>query len=371
MTSPGRSALTTCQVRHAGDSDRVLWADYVRKHPEASHYHQFAWRDVIHGAYGHSTYYLLATHGERANALGILPLVHLKSAVFGSSLVSLPFVDGGGVLADSPGAVDDLMAEAVALARRVGAKTIDLRCEREIAACEDMRMASTGPLASVSATKRSGKVRMLLTLPGSSAELFKSFKSKLRSQINRPMKEGCTCRIGGLELLEDFYKVFLINMRDLGSPVHSKGLLRQVLEVFPERSRIFAVYHSGRPIAASLVSGFNGTLRNPWSSSDRRYAAMSPNMLLYSRMLEFACDQGYRTFDFGRSTPGEGTFKFKEQWGAVAAPLHWYLISPDGKPPDPDSSEAERFKLAARCWSKLPIAVTKVVGPRIRKHISL
>ncbi len=385
MTSAGRSALTTCQVRHAGESERAQWDSYVRTHPGASHYHQFAWRDVVHGTYGHRAYYLLATHGERADAarageparessgktVGILPLVHLKSAIFGSSLVSLPFVDGGGVLAENPGAEGNLLAEAVALARRVGARCIDLRCEREIAACEDVRGAGAGPLAPLSATKRSGKVRMLLTLPGSSAELVKSFKSKLRSQINKPLKEGCTCRIGGLDLLEDFYKVFLVNMRDLGSPVHSKALIQHVLEAFPEHSRIFAVYHSGTPIAASLVTGFNGTLRNPWASSDRRYAAISPNMLLYSRMLEFACDQGYRTFDFGRSTPGEGTFKFKEQWGAMAAPLHWYVLSTVGAPPEPEDSPAERFKPAARCWSKLPLAVTRFLGPRIRKHISL
>ena len=364
MTSPGHSASTIVQVRHAGESERALWDSYVRRHPQASHFHQFGWRDVIHGTYGHRTYYLLATQGERADALGILPLVHFRSAIFGSSLVSLPFVDGGGVLAESSDAEDRLLSEAMGLARRIGAMSIDLRCEREIAACED-------PRTPLSATKRSGKVRMLRTLPGSSAELAKTLKSKLRSQINRPLKEGCTCRIGGLELLEDFYKVFLINMRDLGSPVHSKDLIQHVLEVFPEHSRIFAVYHSGRPIAASLVIGFNGTLRNPWASSDRRHAAMSPNMLLYSRMLEFACDQGYRSFDFGRSTPGEGTFKFKEQWGAVAAPLHWYILSTAGAAPELEASPAERFKLAARCWSRLPLAVTRVLGPRIRKHISL
>ena len=174
-----------------------------------------------------------------------------------------------------------------------------------------------------------------------------------------------------MDLLDDFYKVFLINMRDLGSPVHSKELMRHVLEAFPERSRIFAVYHAGRPIAASLVIGFNGVLRNPWASSDRRYAAMSPNMLLYSRMLEYACDNGYQTFDFGRSTPGEGTYRFKEQWGAQPAPLHWYVISADGSATAAQESPSERFKLAARLWSKLPVPLTRVLGPRIRKHISL
>jgi CelD/BcsL family acetyltransferase involved in cellulose biosynthesis len=147
--------------------------------------------------------------------------------------------------------------------------------------------------------------------------------------------------------------------------------MRHVLREFPERSRIFVVYKSEVPLASALAVGFDKVLRNPWASSLRKYASLSPNMLLYLRMLEYACDNGYRVFDFGRSTPGEGTYRFKEQWGAVPSPLHWYLVSPAGKPLDAEDSEVTRFKLAARCWSRLPLALTRFVGPRIRKHISL
>jgi len=94
-------------------------------------------------------------------------------------------------------------------------------------------------------------------------------------------------------------------------------------------------------------------------------------MLLYLRMLEFGCDNGYRVFDFGRSTRGEGTYKFKEQWGATPAPLYWHYISLDGKSRDPESSGTERFEKAALYWRKLPLIVTKIIGPSIRKHISL
>ena len=378
--------MATYQIEYAGAGDRERWDEYVRKHPDASLYHLFGWRDVIHRTYGHDTYYLMAVRGEHTTATqtgdgttvpagetaGILPLVHLKNFMFGNCLVSMPFVDGGGVLADRSEVGESLLSEAVAIGRRIGADRIELRCERAIASCDDaIRAGSDGQAAPLMIAKRSDKVRMLLKLPSSSEELVKSFKSKLRSQINRPLKEGCTSSIGGLELLEDFYRVFLINMRELGSPVHSKALMRHVLEVFSEHSRIIVVYSSKTPIASALVTGFNEVLRNPWASSDRKHASLSPNMLLYLRMLEFACDNGYKMFDFGRSTRDEGTYRFKEQWGAVAAPLHWYLVSLDGKTIDADSSRMERFELAARLWRKLPLVATKVIGPRIRKHISL
>jgi len=378
--------VATHQIKYAGDRDQERWDGYVRKRPDASLYHLFGWRDVIRRTYGHDTHYLMAVGGAPAAAtqsgeksaappgetVGILPLVHLKSMLFGNCLVSMPFVDGGGILAESKGVEEGLLSEAVAIGRRIGADRIELRCERAIASCDDaIRTGGDRRAAPSLIARRSDKVRMLLKLPPSSEELVKSFRSKLRSQINRPLKEGCTSSIGGLELLEDFYRVVLINMRDLGSPVHSRALMRHVLEAFSEHSRIVVIYNSGTPIASALITGFNGILRNPWASSDRKYAVMSPNMLLYLRMLEFGCDNGYRVFDFGRSTPGEGTYRFKEQWGAAPAPLHWYLISLNGKSIDPNITGTERFEMAARFWRRLPLAVTRVLGPRIRKHISL
>jgi FemAB-related protein (PEP-CTERM system-associated) len=327
---------------------------------DGSHFQLFGWRNVFHRTYGHATYYLMALGGEGgAHVHGVLPLVHFKHAIFGNRLVSLPFVDGGGVLAGSREVEEILLTEAARLGREVGAATIELRQEHPLA---------DGPLR---ATTRTDKVRMLLNLPKSSGLLLDSFKSKLRSQINRPLKEGFASSIGGLELLEDFYKVFLVNMRDLGSPAHSVNLMRHVLGEFPEHSRIVVIYRSKEPVASALVVGCGTTLRNPWASSLRKYSPLGPNMLLYLRMLEHACDSGYRIFDFGRSTAGEGTYRFKEQWGALPAPLHWYYLSLHGNSVEAGTSPTERFRKASRYWKKLPLVVTRIVGPSIRKHISL
>jgi len=376
------------KIKYATNSDRALWDGYVQQHSDASLFQLFGWRDVINQTYGHATYYLmLMAHNEKMDAaasrpderrrsaerlLGVLPIAHLKDIIFGNRLISLPFVDGGGVLASSEESKSALLSEVVRLGRELGAARIELRQEREVAVCDEMD--SIGSEASnlpLRVATRTDKVRMLLNLPESSELLRESFKSKLRSQINKPLKEGCRCSIGGLELLKDFYKVFLVNMRDLGSPVHSVDLMRRVLGEFAERSRIFVVYKSEEPVASALVVGFDKILRNPWASSLRKYAPVSPNMLLYLRMLEYACDNDYQIFDFGRSTKGEGTYKFKEQWGATPAPLYWHCISLDGKAPISEGLGKERFNTASRYWQKLPLIVTKVIGPSIRKHISL
>jgi FemAB-related protein (PEP-CTERM system-associated) len=339
----------------------------VYDHPNGILYHLFSWRTTIEKAYGHKTYYLAAFNKRSEESLtGILPLIHLKNFIFGNHLISMPFFDMGGILADNEETEKALLGETIKLGKALKVDKIELRNANARSCFEKLDFSNL-----VACTLKTHKVRMLLKLPESSKVLMKSFKSKLRSQIKKPIKEGLESKIGGRELLDEFYKVFLINMRDLGSPVHSKKLIENVLKQFKEHTRIVVVHKDNKPYAASIISGFKDVLENPWSSSLQRYRQLSPNMLLYWAMLEYACDNGYQYFDFGRSTPEEGTFKFKQQWGAQPEPLHWNHISLNGRPVNEKASEKSRFNLAIQCWQKLPVPVTGILGPMIRKNIGL
>ena len=326
------------------------------------------------------------------SAVGILPLVHLNHFLFENSLISIPFFDLGGILADNEDAEKALLSEAMKLALKLKVDHIELRHMEPLSwLANSSQLTANGKKnnlmsydlslpreaqslfhwETINCETRSHKVRMLLELPESSESLMKSFKSKLRSQIKKPLKEGLGSRIGGLELLEDFYEVFSINMKELGSPVHSKKFMQHVLEEMPDRARIVMVYKDSQPLACSLIVGFKETLENPWASALREYSGLSPNMLLYWTMLEYACDNGFRYFDFGRSSPDEGTYKFKEQWGAAPTSLHWHFISLNGQTVGHETDQKSKFEKAIRYWQKLPLPVTRIIGPMIRKHIGL
>jgi len=357
----------TILIKQIDSNVSELWDKYVYDHPGGKLYHLFSWKTVIEKAYGHKTYYLAAVNSASPNKLtGVLPLIHLKHFIFGNHLISIPFFDMGGILADDEETEKALLDEAIKLGKSLKVDKIELRHAHAHSCFENLNLAN-----SVTSTLKTHKVRMLLKLPESSAVLMKSFKSKLRSQIKKPIKQGLESKIGGMELVDAFYKVFLINMRDLGSPVHSKKLIENVLKQFKEHTSIVIVHKDNKPYAASIVSGFKDTLENPWSSSLHQYSRLSPNMLLYWTMLEYACENGYQYFDFGRSTPEEGTYKFKQQWGAQPEPLHWIHIHLNGKPVNEEASEKTRFNIAIQCWQKLPVSVTGILGPMIRKNIGL
>jgi CelD/BcsL family acetyltransferase involved in cellulose biosynthesis len=144
-----------------------------------------------------------------------------------------------------------------------------------------------------------------------------------------------------------------------------------VLIRFPEKAKIVVVHKDHQALACGMILGFKNTLKNPWASALRDYSRLSPNMLLYWSMLQYACDQGFRYFDFGRSSPEEGTYKFKAQWGAKPVPLHWHYIVLDGRGMHESRNERSKYEKAIQYWRRLPVPVTRMIGPMIRKHIGL
>lgn len=331
----------------------ALWDRYVLDSPSATGYHLTAWRQVIEQACGHPTVYLMAmdAHGE---VRGVLPLVLLASRLFGRFLVSMPFFNYGGVDGGDQEVTDILLAAAVREAQMLDATHVEIR------------QAQVLPIAW---RCKDHKVSMRLSLPSDFQVLFKSFPAKLRSQIRRPQKEGMAVKIGGPELVDEFYGVFSRNMRDLGTPVYGKEFFRTILMTFPKETAVCSVSWNGRVVAAGFVYSFREMMEIPWASSDRRFDRLAPNMLLYSSVLEYACQQGCKVFDFGRSTVDSGTYRFKEQWGAKPVPLYWYYWLRDDTPLPDLNPHNPRYRLAISLWQKLPLPIANVLGPHIVKYL--
>lgn len=334
-------------------TDRERWEAYVASHSAASNYHKYAWRDVIETGFNHHCYYLAAWNSTK-EIVGILPLVFMKSRVFGRFLVSQPFFNYGGLLCDRQEIGDALLDEAANLQKELDAEYVELR--HTIPWPADL-------------PKKCHKVCMLLDLATDVEAQWKSFNPKLRNQIRKAEKNSLSVTVGGIESLGDFYEVFVRNMRDLGTPVYSPQFFASVLTAFPDCTRIITVYHQGKPVASGLITWFRDTVEIPWASSIRDYNPLCPNNLLYWTALQYALDNGFRKFDFGRSTPGEGTYKFKEQWGAKPILLNWQYLLPKGASLPELNNKNPKFEMAIRIWQKLPLSFTRVVGPHIVKNI--
>ncbi len=378
--------------------------------------HRRPWWQAIQRGLRHRGFLITVRCGERI--VGALPLVLVKGPIFGRFLVSLPYVNTGGVwggmgsdadygalaslsLQPPAGRVKDggttekplsltlspaagergldevavaLVERACALADELDVKYLELRHETPV---EHPRLNF----------RRTDKVHMRLALPDSDEALDKSFKSKLRSQVRKAGQFDHQVVWGGAELLDDFYDVFAVNMRDLGTPVFSKRLFAEVLEAFGGDAELCVVYQPAEKplsltlspaagerglkedaVAGALLVHADGVTEVPSASCLRSANPTGANMWMYRQLLRHAIERGSHTFDFGRSSEGSGTYKFKAQWGAQPHPAVWqyYVRKGSVEAMRPDSAGNQRL---IRLWQKLPVWLTRWVGPEIVRGI--
>lgn len=335
-------------------TDEAAWNSYVNGHENTSIYHLAEWRHIIKQQFGHDNYYLYATKKNSDAIEGVLPLVHLKSRLFGNFMVSMPYFNYGGVLADNEAIEEKLLERAK-----------DIGQSKNVAHLEFRELKPRGEEWPC----RDEKVVMLLDLPNDPDVFWKAIGTKRRAQVKRSGREGVSVQHGGLECLDDFYTVFSRNMRDLGTPVYAKQWFESILRQFPMQSHIIVIKINNTPAAAGFLIGHKSILEIPWASSLREYNRIGVNMKLYWEVLKYAMENQYQTFDFGRSTIDESTYKFKKQWGATPTRCYWnYALIQSEQMPQLNPSNA-KYAMAIKCWQKLPMAVANRLGPNIVKNL--
>jgi FemAB-related protein (PEP-CTERM system-associated) len=346
-------------IRRVTFSDQKKWDKFVSESADAAPYHLFGWLVAVQNVYKFRNISLLAEEGGKIT--GIFPLALFKIPFSRPNVVSLPFCDVGALLTTNAKTEAGLLDAALQLAVQHKASIVDLRGDLG----RETLMNCGFPVHTTH-----NKVRMLLKLPSSSEELWNAFKAKLRSQVRKAEKNQLRFEIANHKV-DEFYSIFSENMRDLGSPVHAKKWVEEVIKQFEDRAHLGLVYFEGKAIGAGLILQVGNTVSIPWASTLREYNRLNPNMLLYWGFLQRSADSGCGVFDFGRSTPGEGTYRFKAQWGATPKELPWHRIYLEGQPiTDIVGVSANRQRVAA-VWKKLPLGIANYVGPQIRKYISL
>jgi FemAB-related protein (PEP-CTERM system-associated) len=328
-------------------------AEYLAKRGAGALGRHPGWLAVLRDGLGHVPYCLEAR--DEGKTCGVLPLAYVKSWLFGRYLVSLPYLNSGGVVAEDDATARRLIDEAVKLADRLRVKHLGLRHEKPL----------DHPAL---AEQSSGKVHMRLALPGTAGKLWDGFDAKVRNQVRKGQKNGLTAAWGGAELLPEFYAVFSQNMRDLGTPVYGERLFRAVLRQFPGQAELCVMRAEGQAVAAALLLHGRGVTEVPSASSLRAFNHTNANMLMYWNLLQRACERGQAVFDFGRSSPDSSTYKFKKQWGAKPEPAVWQFYRRGGQLDDvrPDNP---RYQRLIRLWQKLPLRLANWLGPKVVRGI--
>lgn len=330
------------------DGDAAAWDAVVREDPDGTFDHLAGWRDVLQDGLDHECHFLTAIDPE-GRVCGVLPLARVRSRLFGHYLVSMPFLNRGGPLGPAE-ARQALTAHAVRAAQGSGADLLEFRTVG-------------APPETLTVSHR--KITHLLDLPPHPDALWAAFPSKLRSQIRRPAKAGLVAR-SGVDQLAPFYEVFARQMRALGTPVLPRRWFERIVETFPREVLIVVVYDGAVPVAGGFGSVWRGSCEITWAGARREWGTSAPNMLLYWTFMQDAIARGATCFDFGRCSPGSPTHAFKRQWGGADVPLAWGQWRAGSVTATP-SPTGRFYRVATACWSRLPLAVTNLLGPPLAR----
>jgi len=346
------SSPTDIRIIPFTDEHNHGWDNFVKSHPNATPYHFCSVRKLIKNVFGKDDYSLMAVD-DSGNITGVLPLIRLSSILFGDFLVSMPYFNYGGPLARDCNIETALVDEAARHCELLGVSHMEIR---------EIKPRNNWP-------QRTDKVCMIKFLPKDYAELETCLGTKVRAQTKRAERENVQVLCGGNELLDAFYHVFSINMRDLGTPVYSREFFRAMLDCPEFHTQLIVVNLDTQPVAAAFLLGYGELMEIPWASTLKKTNAISMNMYLYRQVLMYAIERGYRFFDFGRSSLNSPTYRFKQQWGAEAVQNYWhYWLRGNQELPQLNPNNP-KYRAMIRIWQMLPVMATNLIGPHIVKNL--
>lgn len=328
------------------------WDNYVINKSNSSFYHLYDWRNIFESTIGHKTYYLVAR--EKGDITGVLPLVLIKSILFETYLISLPYLCEGGICSDSDHIAAELLKSAIDIVHETNATFLLLRQENEI------------HYSSLKGDDR--KVTFILELASDPDPIFKIFDKQVRRRIRKAQQVGFQIDFGR-HYYSDFYQIYARRMRDLGSPIQSARFYEDILNTFPNNVDIMAVSLDGRVVGTQFFIKYKDTIHMPFIASEREYFTANINHMIYWEIIKYGCLNGYRFCNFGRSTEGSSSYAFKEQWNAQIKSLPWQYYVKDGRGISGLNTGNSKFSLAIQLWKRMPVWLTKLIGPHLSRNL--
>lgn len=340
------------EIKQLSKNDEKKWDEFVMENNDTTFYHQMGWNKVVEETYGHKSFYLFAENDE-GNVVGILPMFLIKDIFFGKRFVSMPFAPYGGVCGEDENIRNALTSEAMNLTRSIGADYCEFKNYQNASAHENINCISNYST-------------FLLDLSVGVEYIWNNMNRKVRNMIRKGEKNNLIFEVNAIrDTNSEFYKIYLRNMKKLGTPVHHPMFFKNIARIFADDVLISEVLLNGQIISSLFLLQFKNTLISGWGASLPEFLEYAPNDFLYWNSIKYACENDISYFDFGRSLIYSGNYKFKKRWGPTEVPLT-YCYYPSTKIPPPPQNKYGQF---AKVWSKLPFKVAAVIGPRVRKYI--
>jgi FemAB-related protein (PEP-CTERM system-associated) len=328
------------------------WDGFVRAHPAGTFFHLAGWRSVTQQAFGHTPHYLSLNKG--GDVAAILPLVEVRSRLFGHALISNAFCVGGGPLARDEDSRLAILSGAEALGRSLKVDYVELRDTPQDAPGwsrrDDLYAGFEGPI------------------PAAEEANLKQIPRKQRAVVRKALERDLSVTIEST--VEAFFPLYARTMRDHGTPALPRRFFERLLDAFGADCEVLTVRRQGRPVSSVLSYFFRDRVLPYYTGSRPEARELGSNDLMYWALMRRAAERGCRVFDFGRSKVGSGPYSFKRNWGFEPRPIaHQYRLVRRETPPNLNPTNP-RYALLIQAWRRLPLPVANTVSPFLSRSLA-
>jgi len=334
----------------AFDGNPREWDAFVRTVPAAHFSHQYEWMRLIEDTYGGDARYLAAYVGDEL--VGVAPVMVRKVIGDGRVIFATPFADEGGFCVADQAAEAAIIEHVVGLGHGLGAAYLEVRQRRPMDGdypCDESR------------------VTLDMPIPADVDTLWGSLSKNMRKKVRRSERDGLTSEAGGREHLADFYHIYVANMQELGSPMHSLRFFEELFDRFgaDALTALVRIAQTQEVAGAAVALQFRKVLAVLCAHSHRAHLSLFPNNMLYWALLEVAVERGCTVADFGRSPRDTGIYEFKQSWHMEDHQLYYTRVPICGEPEVGERRTGSAYALFQRLWPRLPLSVARALGPRI------
>lgn len=345
-----------CETKYLTPALFMQWDDYVKTHKGGSFFHLSGWQTVIEKSFGHPCYFLYAL--QQDVICGVLPLVEVKSKLFGHALVSTPFCVYGGAIADTDDIVRQLEQQACQLAEQLQVDYLELR----------YREAQNSPLILKQAHSTFG-----CEIAEGSDKILAGVKKKQRAVIRHSLKNELSCSMSSVTSnndFTDFYQLLSISYRNLGTPIFTKKYFENLIVSFGDCSDIAVIRDKNNKASSAVMNFYFNKQVLPYygGGNDSARGLKSADFMYYQVMCN-AQEKGKTWFDFGRSKNDSGPYKYKKNWGMEPQPLHYYYHLVNATALPNLSPNNPKYKFFINMWQKLPLKISQFIGPFLSKYL--
>ncbi len=333
-------------IKLYNDNLKKDWCEYILSNIDSSLWHHYYWFEIFEKLFSFKNKSLI--HYNENTVDGLLPLFHVNNIIYQNYAISTPFANYSGVLADNKKVKNNLINKSLEQIKDVNFRYLEIRSTKSLDNFESLKTFAT----------------MLLDLRPSIDDIWKnSLKGKTRNQVRKAYDNNLKLNIDNNEkCLKDFYNVYVKNITRLGTPVFPIKYFQLMSQLFKENLKFINVTYAGKTIGSLIMINYKNICYIPYASTLVTMNYLCPNNILYWEAIKYAKNCNMSNFDFGRSTIGTGTYKFKLQWGATVQQLHYnYKLLNQSYLPQTGANN-NKYKYLMKLWSKLPVVISKKIS---------